>query len=57
MLSLISLLRILINFIALLYFSFYYSLASYLAIKSTTSSCFVAYLGIRAFGALITTAS
>jgi hypothetical protein len=51
-----SLLRIPTNFIALLYFSFY-SLTSYLAIKSITGSYFAAYSGIRAFGALITTAS
>jgi hypothetical protein len=56
MLSLISLLKILINFITLLCFSFYYSLASCLAIKSTTSSYFIAYSGIKAFGALIITA-
>jgi hypothetical protein len=51
-----SLLGIPINFTALSYFSSY-SLTGYLAIKSTTGSCFAAYSGIRAFGALITTAS
>jgi hypothetical protein len=52
----ISLLRILINFTTLLCFSSY-SLTSYLAIKSTTGSYFIAYSSIRAFGALIITAS
>jgi hypothetical protein len=55
--GLISLLRILINFTTLLYSSSYYSLASYLAIRSTTGSCFASYSGVRAFGALIITAS
>jgi hypothetical protein len=51
-----SLLGIPTNFTALLCFSFY-SLTSYLAIRSTTGSCFIACSGVRAFGALITTAS
>jgi hypothetical protein len=55
--GLISLLRILINFITLLYSSSCYSLASYLATRSTTSSCFIACLSVRAFGALIITTS
>ena len=54
--GLMSLLGILTNFIALLYFSSY-SLTSYLAIRSTTGSCFIAYSGVGAFGALIITAS
>jgi hypothetical protein len=54
--GLTSLLRIPTNFTTLLCFSSY-SLISYLATRSTTSSCFVAYSGIRAFGALIITAS
>jgi hypothetical protein len=54
--GLTSLLKILTNFIALLYFSSC-SLIGYLAIRSTTGSYFVAYSGIRAFGALITTTS
>jgi hypothetical protein len=52
----ISLLGILTNFIALLYFSSC-SLIGYLAIKSTISSYFVACLSVRAFGALIIIAS
>jgi hypothetical protein len=56
-LNLISLLKILINFITLLCFSSCYSLASCLATKLITSSYFKACLGIRAFGALITIAS
>jgi hypothetical protein len=56
MLSLISLLGIPTNFITLLYFSSY-SLTSYLVTKLTTSSYFIAYSGVKAFGALIITAS
>jgi hypothetical protein len=55
--SLISLSKILINFITLLCSSSYYSLINYLAIRLITSSCFIAYSGVKAFGALITTTS
>ena len=55
--GLISLSRILTNFITLSCSSSYCSLVSYLATRLTIGSCFVVYSGIRAFGALITTAS
>jgi hypothetical protein len=51
-----SLLGIPTNFTALLCFSSC-SLTGYLAIRSTTGSCFVACSGVGAFGALIITAS
>jgi hypothetical protein len=50
--GLTSLLGIPTNFTTLLCFSSY-SLTSYLATRSTTGSYFIAYSGIRAFGALI----